>query len=74
MMAGEDTLLCSAGSQLGIATGTGPSVREAARGAYRVLNKFSMPASPFWRVDIGQRLRRELPKLQEHGFAVGLEY
>lgn len=74
MMAGEDTMLCSAGDYVGIATGIGASVREAARGAYGVLRKLSMPASAFWRIDIGQRLRRELPRLQEHGFAMGLEY
>jgi phosphoribosylamine--glycine ligase len=74
MQAGEDTMLCSAGDYLGIATGTGATVREAARGAYGVLRKLSMPASPFHRIDIGQRLRKELPKLQEHGFAQGLEY
>ena len=74
MQAGEDTALMSAGDYIGVATGTGDTVREAARGAYRVLNKLSMPSSPFWRVDIGQRLRKELPRLQEHGFAQGMEY
>jgi phosphoribosylamine-glycine ligase len=74
MQQGEDTELMSAGDYLGVATGCGDTVREAARGAYSVLRKLSMPTSPFHRVDIGQRLRKELPRLQEHGFAAGMEY
>jgi phosphoribosylamine-glycine ligase len=53
---------------------SGATVREVAKGAYSVLRKLSMPASPFHRIDIGQRLRKELPRLAEHGFAAGLDY
>jgi phosphoribosylamine---glycine ligase len=74
LQAGETTDFMSAGDYLGVATGVGETVREAARGAYRVLDKLSVPASPFWRVDISQRLRKDLPRLQEHGFASGMEY
>jgi phosphoribosylamine---glycine ligase len=74
MQVGDDTDLMSAGDYLGVATGCGATVREAARGAYSTLRKLSMPSSPFWRIDIGQRLRRELPKLNEFGYAVGMEY
>lgn len=66
--------LASAGSYLGVAVGTGATVREAARGADRVLRDISMPGSPFWRNDIGRKLSRQLPQLQEHGFARGMEY
>ena len=41
---------------------------------YRVLDKIKMPNGPFWRIDIGQRLQKELPQLQAKGFAVGIEY
>lgn len=64
----------TAGSYVGIATGIGDTVRQAARGAYRVLDKLSMPCSPFWRDDIGERLKEDLPALQEHRFAAGMEY
>ena len=64
----------SAGDYIGVATGTGGTVREAARRAYGLLSKLSMPASPFWRNDIGKRLSRDIPRLQEHGFAAGLVY
>ena len=73
MMAGEGGMV-SAGDYIGVATGTGDTVREASKAAYRVLGKLSMPGSPFWRNDIGKRLSRDLPKLQEHGFATGMEY
>jgi phosphoribosylamine--glycine ligase len=69
-----DEQMSSAGSYIGITTGTGSTVREAARGAYKTLRKISMPASPFYRNDIGKGLARQLPLLQEHGFATGMEY
>ena len=64
----------TAGSYVLVATGTGESVTAARDGAYRVLNRLTVPASPFWRNDIGNRLRRGLDKLSEHGYATGLRY
>ena len=64
----------SAGGYLGVGTGVGFTIRQAAREAYKVLGHLSMPSSPFWRNDIGKRLQRDLPKLQEHGFATGVEF
>jgi hypothetical protein len=40
----------------------------------RSLKKLSVPASPFWRVDIGHRLKKELPTLQAFGFAREMTY
>lgn len=70
----REPLYSSAGGYLGVATGTGATVREAARHAYKSLKGLSMPASPFYRVDIGQKLKKQLPELQVHGFAQGMEY
>ena len=64
----------TAGDYLGVAVGTGDTVREARTRAYRTMQKISTPAALFYRDDIGERLRRELPKLQEHGFAIGMTY
>lgn len=64
----------TAGSYVLVATGTGSSVTAARDGAYRVLNRLTVPASPFYRVDIGQRLRSQIDKLNEHGYATGLVY
>ena len=74
-MAGEAAgTLASAGSYLGVSVGREPTVREAARGSYRALRKISIPASLLYRNDIGRRLSRDLPQLQDHGFATGMTY
>ncbi len=66
--------LVTSGSYALVATGTGESVVEARSGAYRALDRLTIPASPFWRIDIGTRLRSGLDKLQTHGFATGMRY
>lgn len=66
--------LATAGSYVLVSTGTGKTVVEARRGAYRVMDRLTVPASPFWRNDIGGRLRAQLPKVREHGYALGLAY
>jgi phosphoribosylamine--glycine ligase len=68
------TEFATAGHYVGVVIGTGNTVREAARSAYRSIGKISMPCSPFWRVDAGIRLRKQLPQLNEHGYCLGLEY
>ena len=74
MIQAADDGLATAGSYVLISTGTGESVTTARQQAYRVLNRLTVPASPFWRNDIGSRLRSDIPKLQAHGYAAGLEY
>jgi phosphoribosylamine---glycine ligase len=71
---GDETPYASAGYYLAVVTGTGETVRAAARSAYKNVKNLSIPASPFWRNDAGQRLRKDLPKLQQHGFAQGMEW
>jgi phosphoribosylamine--glycine ligase len=66
--------LVTSGSYVLVSTGTGESVVEARTRAYRVLDRLTIPASPFWRIDIGARLRSGLDKLQTHGFATGMRY
>jgi phosphoribosylamine--glycine ligase len=66
--------LCTAASYVAVATGVGDSVVDARSKAYRVINRLTVPASPFWRIDVGQRLRRELDELQRHGYAAGMRY
>jgi phosphoribosylamine--glycine ligase len=64
----------TAGMIVGVACATGATVREAARKAYKELDQLKVPASPYWRNDIGQPLKKSLPRLQEFGFAAGMEY
>jgi phosphoribosylamine--glycine ligase len=59
----------TAGDYVLIASGLGESVRQARGRAYRTLEKIQVPASPFWRPDIGQRLKTQLPEVQKHGYA-----
>ena len=71
---GKEPNLCTAGSYVLVCTGTGDSVVAARNQAHRVLNRLTIPASPFWRNDIGLRLRRDLDELARHGFATGMSY
>jgi phosphoribosylamine---glycine ligase len=66
--------LCSAGDHPLLCVGSGASVRDAARKAYKAIREISIPGSPFYRNDIGKRLSKELPELQSHGYALGMEY
>jgi phosphoribosylamine--glycine ligase len=74
VMAGSGTDFATAGSYVLVATGTGSSVSHSRNQALRVLNRLKIPASPFWRIDIGNRLRGQLEALQRHGFARDLLY
>ena len=55
MIQATDDGLATAGSYVLISTGTGASVTTARQQAYRVLNRLTVPASSFWRNDIGSR-------------------
>jgi phosphoribosylamine--glycine ligase len=66
--------LVTAGDYLLVASGTGATVRASASRAYSALKKVEVPNSPFFRPDIGGRLKKQLPLLQAQGFATGLEF
>lgn len=66
--------LATAGSYVAICTGTGDTVQKARQAAYRAVGRVEMPVSPPYRIDIGQRLGRQLEQLQLNGFAKGLRY
>ena len=64
----------SAGDYVLIASGCGATVKEAKEAAYRRLRRLRVPSSPMYRTDIGDRLSRQLPKLQAMGFAKSMRY
>lgn len=66
--------LLAAGDYVLVASGVGDTVSQARNRAYRILEKTKAPASPFWRTDIGLRLKKQLPEIQKHGYATGLEF
>lgn len=64
----------SAGDYILVSSGVGGTIREGKAEAYKLLKKISMPNSPMWRTDIGNRLKTQLPDIQKHGFASDMEY
>jgi phosphoribosylamine--glycine ligase len=66
--------LVTAGDYVLVSTGKGSSILEAKKRAYGVIEKLSMPNSPMWRTDIGDRLKKQLPLLQSHGYAMGMNW
>ena len=72
MMKGDQ--VSTAGSYVLVATGVAEAIVPARAKAHRALEKLTVPASPYWRNDIGGRLRSQLEGLQAHGFAMGIRY
>jgi phosphoribosylamine--glycine ligase len=66
--------LVTAGDYVLVAVGQGKSVQAARKTAYRVLDQIEIPNNPMYRTDIGLRLAKQLPLIQKHGFAKGMEF
>lgn len=71
---GREPCLVTAGDYVLIATGTGDTIQEARRRAYRAVERPRLPSEPFYRPDIGSRLAKQLDQLHEHGYAKGLSF
>lgn len=70
----QATDYCTAGDYVMVVDGVGASVSAARRAAYRIAWGVKWPSNRGFRIDIGERLKKQLPKLQEQGYAMGLEY
>ena len=70
----NEMILAAAADYVLVASGTGPSVQRARAQAYRTLEEIKAPASPFWRPDIGSRLKKQLPLIQSLGYAKGMTF
>lgn len=66
--------LVTAGDYVLVASGTGETVGESKKAAYKILDQLSLPNSPMYRTDISNRLKKQLPKLQAMGYATGMQY
>ena len=64
----------TAGDYVLVMTGTGATVYEAKQRAYRRLKRLTVPNSPMWRTDIGDRLAKQLPIIQAQGYATGMAF
>lgn len=70
----KEPMLVTAGDYVLIATGTARGVERARDRAYAVIDGLEIPNSPMYRTDIGNRLEKQLPKLQRLGFATSWEW
>lgn len=64
----------TAGDYVLVMTATAPTVQDAKRTVYRRLKALSVPNSPMYRTDIGDRLAKQLPIIQAMGYARNLRY
>jgi phosphoribosylamine--glycine ligase len=65
----EAPCIVTAGDYVLVATGVSETIRGARYQSSRILDRVKIPNSPFWRPDIGMRLKKQLPQLQKHGYA-----
>lgn len=70
----KEPMMVSAGDYLLVASGTARTVTGAKKRAYGVIDSLEIPNSPMYRTDIGNRLEKQLPKLQSLGYATAWEY
>lgn len=64
----------TAGDYILVMTAVADTVKDAALTCYRRLDRLTVPNSPQWRTDIGKKLAKQLPKIQQQGYATGLLY
>lgn len=69
----ERDIWTSAGDYLAVVTGLGKTIEKAAERAYATVHEISIP-DVIYRDDVGEKLEKELPKLQAYGYAAEFEY
>ena len=78
MMMGDQVVrgpcFVTAGDYVCVVTGKGETISSARRSAYAAVKKIQMPADPFYRTDIGVRLKGKLEEIQKHGYATGMSF
>jgi phosphoribosylamine--glycine ligase len=75
---GEQIVNCptpaTAGDYVCVMTATAPTIAKARERVYRRLKRLEIPNSPMYRIDLGLRLKSQLPELQRHGYATAFQY
>ena len=69
----EKDIWASTGDYLAVVTGTGKTVKQACERAYNTVKEISVP-DLMWRDDIGEKLEKEIPELQKHGYAMEFKF
>lgn len=70
----DQELFVSASDYLGVMVGMGRTVCQAHKQCYGLIDELEIPNSVMYRTDIGNKLKRQLPKIQAKGFAEEWEY
>ena len=70
----EAPMPLTAGDYVLVVSGSGATIGAAQKKTHGTVKKIKIPSSPFWRPDIGERLKRQIGDLNKHGFATGLSY
>lgn len=70
----EKIMPVTCGDYVLVASGTDYTVTGAQMRAKRAIKKVEIPNSPGWRDDIGERLEKQLPILQDLGYATDWKY
>lgn len=68
------SMTLTAGVYVVVVSGSARTVTGAAKAAYDVAWGLKWPSNIVFRTDIGRRLEVQLPELQRHGFALGMNY
>ena len=70
----ELPMMLTAGTYIVVGAGTGGTVSEAITAAYGAISGLSWGSNTIYRVDIGERLKNDLPTIQRHKFAKDMRY
>jgi phosphoribosylamine---glycine ligase len=70
----KPTMVLTAGVYVMVVTGAARTVAGAAKAAYNRAWAVKWPSNVVFRTDIGRRLEAQLPELQKHGYALGMNY
>jgi len=64
----------TAGDKVCTISGNARTVKGAQKAAYKHVKLLELPNSPMYRTDIGDRLKKQIPKLQSYGWCEGWDY
>jgi phosphoribosylamine---glycine ligase len=69
----ERDIWTTTGDYIAVVTGFGKTVKQACDRAYKTVKEIHVP-NLMYRDDIGERLEKQIPELQKHGYAEGISY
>jgi phosphoribosylamine--glycine ligase len=69
----EKEMLLTSGDYIAVVTGLGKTVSEARKACYKTVEEIHV-ADGFFRDDIGEHMKKDIPTLQTHSFAEEWEY